>query len=102
MKKAGKILRFLKNKYVLTLTAMAVWLLFFDKNDLFTQIDLTRQVKKMQEDTLYYSQEIRRNRENMENLKTNSENLEKFARENYLMKRDSEDIYIFVEKTELP
>ncbi|TND07150.1 MAG: septum formation initiator [Bacteroidetes bacterium] len=98
MKVIRFLLRFVKNKYVITLTALAVWLLFFDKNDLFTQIDLTRQVNKMQEDTLYYSKEIKRNREDLKNLESNPEYVEKFVRENYLMKRDSEDIYIFVEK----
>jgi len=88
-----------RNKYLVTLVALGVWLLFFDKNDLFSQIDLTRQVNKMKADTLYYSQEIRRNSEGMNALKTDSKELEKFARENYLMKRDSEDIYIFVRES---
>ena len=34
----------------------------------------------------------------MKNLKTNNENLEKFAREQYLMKKDNEDIFIIVEE----
>lgn len=99
MQKMKWVLRFVKNKYVITITAFTVWVLFFDKNDLFSQIDLTRQVNKMVSDTLYYSNEIKHNRDDRKGLQTNPQALEKFARENYLMKRDSEDIYIFVPDT---
>ena len=34
----------------------------------------------------------------MEELKTNPKNLEKFAREKYLMKKDNEDIFVIVKK----
>lgn len=98
MKVLKVLLKVVKNKYLITVVVFATWLLFFDKNDLFTQIDLTRQVKKMKEDTLYYSREIQRNKKDFLELQNDSTDLEKFARENYLMKRDSEDIYIFVEQ----
>ena len=93
------VLRFVKNKYIITITAFVVWVLFFDKNDVFSQVDLTKQVNKMVRDTVYYSQEIQQNRMNGKALLDNPQALEKFARENYLMKRDSEDVFIFVNDT---
>lgn len=99
MNKMKWLLRFVKNKYIITISAFVVWVLFFDKNDVFSQIDLTRQVNKMVSDTMYYSSEIQKNRSDRKALQTNPQALEKFARENYLMKRDSEDIYIFVPDT---
>jgi len=89
----GKIAR---NKYILVLVALAVWLLFFDKNDLFSQFARRNEVKKLEGDVQYYRNEIARNQKEMAELQSNPKLLEKFAREHYLMKRDNEDIFILV------
>lgn len=85
-----------RNKYVVTTLVLVVWLLFFDKNDFFSQMALHKQVKKLEAEKKYYSTEIRNNLEQQKELKTNKKTLEKFARENYLMKRDNEDIFVIV------
>lgn len=76
--------------------ALGVWLLFFDKNDLFSQWARRAEVKKLENDVQYYHDEIDRNRKEMIELQSNPKSLEKFAREHYLMHRDNEDIFIFV------
>lgn len=78
------------------MVALGVWLLFFDKNDVFTQWKNRAEVKKLEADVQYYKTEIGRNRTEMEELQSNPELLEKFAREHYLMHRDNEDIFILV------
>lgn len=85
-----------RNKYVVTTLVLVVWLLFFDKNDVFSQLSLHRQVKKLEVEKKYYSTEIKNNLEQQKELQTNKKTLEKFARENYLMKRDNEDIFVIV------
>lgn len=79
--------------------ALAVWLLFFDKNDLFSQWARRAEVKKLENDVQYYHDEIDRNKKEMEELQSNPKLLEKFAREHYLMHRDNEDIFILVPDT---
>ena len=96
MKKLGKFGRFIRNKYLLVIVALAVWLLFFDKNDLFSQWKNRQAVKELEEDVQYYRNEIARNQKEMEELQSNPKTLEKFAREHYLMHRDNEDIFILV------
>jgi cell division protein FtsB len=97
MKKVFSILLpIVKNKYFLVTFGVLVWVLFFDKNDLLSQLDLTRQVKKLQKEKKYFTDEIRNNKRDLEELKTNPKNLEKFARENYYMKKDDEVIYVIV------
>jgi cell division protein FtsB len=86
----------LKNKYVLTIVALVVWLLFFDKNDVFTQYDRHEQVQKLEQEVKYFRAEIARNRQEEKELQNNPKLLEKFAREHYLMKKDNEEIYILV------
>jgi hypothetical protein len=91
-----KLLGILNNKYLLTVVALMVWLLFFDKNDVFTQYDLIEKCRKLEKDRLYYISEIENNRYSLNELRTNKKSLETFSREKYLMKKDNEDVYVFV------
>ncbi len=84
----------LKNKYLLTLMGFALWMLFFDRNDIFTQLDRRKELKEIEQSTLYYTTEIKKNKQALIDLKNNPTALEKLAREKYFMKRDNEDIYI--------
>lgn len=86
----------MRNKYLLVIVGMGVWLLFFDKNDLFSQWKRRAEVEKLQSDVRYYRNEIAKNQKEMEELQSNPKTLEKFAREHYLMHRDNEDIFILV------
>ena len=91
-------MKLLKNKYFLTLIGLAVWLTFFDKNDVFTQYDLIQKCHKLEKDKDYYLAEIESNKTNLEELRTNKKSLETFSREKYLMKKENEDVYVFVAK----
>ena len=97
-----KFLKFIKNKYLLTSIGITAWLLFFDKNDVFSQMELTGKLNKLKSEREYYISEIANNRSEIEELKTNKKSLEKFAREKYLMKRENEDLFIISEKPEKP
>jgi cell division protein FtsB len=88
----------LKNKYLLTFLGLTVWVLFFDKNDLSTQIKLHQQVKQLEEEKRYFNTEITSITDDSKELSSNPKTLEKFAREKYLMKRDNEDIFVIVEE----
>ncbi len=92
-----KILLILKNKYLLTIIGLLVWVIFFDKNDLGTQLELRQQVKQLEKERNYFSQEISVITSDIKELTTNPNTLEKFAREKYLMKRNNEDIFVIVE-----
>lgn len=89
-------LKIIKNKYFISLIALIVWLLFFDKNDVFTQRELIQKCHKLQSEKQYYINEIASNNANLSELKTNKKSLETFSREKYLMKKENEDVYVFV------
>lgn len=93
-----KLLNIIRNKYLLTVIGIIVWLLFFDKNDVFSQMELMGKLNKLRADKTYYLAEIKNNRDAIEDLKTNKKSLERFAREKYLMKKDNEDVYVIVKK----
>jgi cell division protein FtsB len=87
-------LRFFRNKYLFALTAFTVWMLFFDKNDVFVQSDRRQELRELEESKRYFSEQIRMDRALSQDLKNNPEILEKIAREEYRMKKENEDLFI--------
>ena len=94
MKLFRHIPSFLYNKYFLAATAFVLWILFFDRNDVFEQMNRKEELHKLQESKLYFTQQITEERKFSEDLKHDPAAIEKFARERYHMKRDNEDLYI--------
>lgn len=94
-----QIPRRLGNKYVIALAVFAMIMLFFDKNDIFTQAARKRQLRNLQVSKQYYTDQINAERAELQELKSNPAALEKYAREKYLMKKDNEDLFIIPEKT---
>lgn len=92
------ILKILKNKYFLVVIGLIVWLLYFDKNDVFTQFELITKCNKLNTEKEYYITEIEKNKKEIIELQNNKKSLETFAREKYYMKKDNEDIFVFVRK----
>jgi cell division protein FtsB len=88
------IIKILLNRYFLTLIAFAVWMIFFDANSLKRQRILNDRIDEIKGMRAFYVAEIEKNNLAIYELETNLETIEKYAREKYLMKRDSEDIYI--------
>jgi cell division protein FtsB len=91
-------LRLIRNRYTLTVIALLTWLLFFDKNDFFTQYELIEKCRKLEKERDYYLTEIGKNKAALYELRNNRESLERFARETYLMKKDDEDVFVLVTK----
>ncbi|MEQ9232068.1 MAG: septum formation initiator family protein [Cyclobacteriaceae bacterium] len=89
-----------KNFYFIVGVIFLLWLLIFDSNDLFTQSRLSTKKKDLEESKEFYEDKILEVKNDREALLTDEEQLEKLAREKYLMKKDSEDVYIIVEETE--
>ncbi len=89
-----KLLPYLKNKYLLSLIVFFVWVLFFDQNNLVERYSTHREIRQLEKDKQYFKDRIREDSTRMNELKTDNDNLEKFAREQYLMKRENEDIFV--------
>jgi cell division protein DivIC len=88
----------LRNKYVLTSLLFILWMLAFDQNNLNERRKNNRDYNQLLRERDYFQQKIEENRKRIQELKTNNDNLEKFAREQYLMKKDNEDIFIIVDE----
>jgi cell division protein FtsB len=97
MKLLTHIPSWIKNKFFIAIATFAFVILFFDKNDLFTQLDRNRQLRELLLSKQYFTDQIAAEQATLDKLKTNPGTLEKYARERYLMKRDNEDLYIIPE-----
>jgi cell division protein FtsB len=71
-------------------------MLFFDRNDLLSQYEYRTQLNKFKDEKAFYISEIEKVKTDLDELSTNKERLEKFAREKYLMKKDDEDVYVII------
>jgi cell division protein DivIC len=85
--------KFLSNKYVWVLLSFLTWMLFLDNYSYFEHRFLNKQIDELENNAAYYQGEIKKDEENIKQLK-NPMQIEKYAREKYYMKKDSEDIYI--------
>lgn len=93
----NRIFSILKNKVTLALIAFIVWMLFFDRNDLSSQLNYINQRDNLKKEKVFYEKEILDIEKNLQELSSDPKMLEKFAREKYLMKKEDEDLYIIVD-----
>ncbi len=91
--KENKVFRFLSNKYVIVLILFVVWMGFFDENSFLNHRELDQEIEKLEDANEYYKKEIETDQNVINNL-NNPDSLEKYAREEYKMKKENEDIFI--------
>ena len=85
--------KFMRNIYVLVLTAFAVWMLFFDANSFLIHRELNQEIKKLEKQKEFLQDEITKDKEVLKKM-SNEDELEKLAREKYYMKKKNEEIFL--------
>lgn len=93
-----KLLKYTGNFYVLSILLFLFWVIFIDSNNLIVHARLTKKLWDLENQKEYYQEKKKQIQQERQELLTNSELLEKFARERYLMKKPTEDLYVIVEK----
>ena len=88
----------LRNKYLMAPLVFFIWLLIFDNNSLLDRYKYLRTRHELKEEKQYYLERIEEDTRRLNELKTDRENLEKFAREQYFMKKENEDVFVIVEE----
>ena len=94
MKKLSKIF---KNRYVLILAIFVAWMLFFDQNNIWWQLKLSGELEEARERQEFYSSDYEKDSILLYQLENDEEIMEKMARENYLMKKDDETIFLIID-----
>ena len=93
-----KLPKAFRNFYIVSGLIFLVWMLFLDSNDFLSRYKLTAKLRSLEGEKEYYAEKIVEVEKDREELMGTRELLEKFAREKYLMKKDTEDIFIVVEE----
>ena len=93
-----KIIKYTGNFYVLSTVLFLFWVVFIDSNNLIVHIRLTQKFWNLENQKEFYKEKKKQIQLEREELLSNSELLEKFARERYLMKKPTEDLYVVIEK----
>jgi len=83
-----------KNKYLITGIIFALWMMFFDRNDIPLQVKRMSELRKLKQSEKNMAVQIANAQKELESLKNDPGTLEKYARERFLMKKDNEDLYI--------
>lgn len=86
-------LKFLGNRYTIVFIVFAIWMLFLDNYSYVEHRVLNKEIEELEDNENYYINEIKKDSLKIKHLK-NSNQIEKYAREKYFMKRENEDIYL--------
>jgi cell division protein FtsB len=93
-----KIPNWLKNRYAYSLIAFTFWVSFIDQNNILTQYTYHVQLQLLEEEKEYFEAAIEKTSKELYDLTENPATLEKFARENYFMKKNNEEVFVFTTK----
>ena len=94
--KESRFWRIIKNKYLLVSVVFFVWITFFDSNSLIKCSRVVSSINSQEKEKKYYKNEIESIEEKLNELSSNRDSLEKFAREQYKFHKEDEDVYIIL------
>lgn len=86
--------RFFTNIYSIIVISFIIWMLFFDENSYLLHRKLDNEINDSERAIQIYKSKINEYETMIEKLEDSSQ-LERFAREQYLLKKENEDIYFF-------
>ena len=92
--KQHRIGKVLLNKYFLVGFFFLVWICFLDTNNVGQLIRTRRTQRSQRRQIEFYKSEISRMDRKIEQLQSQRDTLEKFAREEYYYQQDGEDVYV--------
>lgn len=93
-----KLPKAFRNFYIVTFVVFLAWMLLLDSNNLVARYQLGSKLDALEDEKVYYEEKIKEVRKDRSELFGDRESIEKFAREKYLMKKETEDIYVIVEE----
>jgi cell division protein DivIC len=93
-----KLPKAFRNFYIVALAIFFVWMLALDSNNLIARYQLSAKLSSLEDEKAYYEEKIKEVQKDRDELFGDRESIEKFAREKYLMKKETEDIFVVVEE----
>lgn len=98
MKFLKSIFNYLITRYtkiqLLIIFVIIVFAFFISESNIFARIGYDAQIMELDDQIEYYRNKTTEDKQKLEQLQLDKDQIEKFVRENYLMKKDNEDVYI--------
>lgn len=94
MKAKAQWYKIFLNRYVLCITLFAVWMIFFDQNNMIRQIEARRDLSKLRGEKHFFEEKIKEYNFELQTLDKDPAFIEKYARENYYMSKPNEDVFV--------
>ncbi|WP_373512554.1 septum formation initiator family protein [Persicitalea sp.] len=94
----SRLLVHLRKFYTGTLVAWLVWIIFIDDNNLFVLLENRQKMKELERDLGYYKEQVKLVKKEHKEVFGSNAMLEKWAREKYLMRKPTEDVYVIVDE----
>lgn len=82
------------NKYLLSLFLFGLWMIFLDVNSLLIHRELDQEMEELESSIAYYKEEIKKDSTLLNQLNSEPEKFERYAREQYHLKRANEKLYL--------
>lgn len=101
LNKGGKLWKFfVKHKYITTLILFLVYISFIDQTSLLFRYNQKKNLKTIELELENYKKNTLESERRVNDLKNDSRNVEKLAREKYYFKKDNEDVFVIVDNSE--
>lgn len=97
MQKFKKILKYARKFYLVVGGTAIVWMLFFDRYNVMNMIETQIRIGQLEKDLDFYQTEKKRIEDARSVLENSEAELEKYAREEFHMKRENEDLYLLTD-----
>ena len=94
-----KILKIIINKYTITLLLFVIWMVFFDSSSVLNRMKYREKLNSLKQEKHFFLEEIKKDSILSQKLLSDTTEIEKFARENYLMKKEKEDVFLVIDTT---
>ena len=93
----SRIIAILRNKYFIAFAALIIWLVFFERHSIIQQWRINSTLNELKREKSFYEEEIYKDSLAIDEIKNDTDALERLAREKYYMKKEGEDIFIIEE-----
>jgi|AntAceMinimDraft_14_1070370.scaffolds.fasta_scaffold69862_2 cell division protein FtsB len=90
------IIAIIRNKYLVAIVGFAIWVGFIDTYNLVDRYKNLRKLSELKKEAEFFENEIKIYKSQYNELFSNKDGLEKFAREQYQMKEANEDLFIII------
>lgn len=79
---------------IIAIVLLTVFIFFVSDSNIFALMSYESKINELNDQIEFYRKQTEKDKEQLKLLQSDKENIEKFARERFLMKKANEDVYV--------